>query len=132
MINDIEQNEPITDDELDEHEQKIEVLMDRAYDFLAEAGAINDRALDNDPRPYTPLDNQPYGEELIRVKEAVCNLKNALSRVGDLRDMDSDLRLKEQDDFRELVEDVEGTIDDCTSNFNFQDDEADGVDEGEF
>lgn len=125
MTNDIEQDEPISDDELDEHEQNIKDLMEKANRFKAEAGFINDRVIDNDPRPYTPLDKQPYGEELIRVKEAVSDLDSALGWVGDLRSMDSEQRLEEQDSFRELVEEVEGTIDDCTSNFCFQDDEDD-------
>lgn len=109
---------------LENIKSEIEKLVDQAQevkveieDYLDEAVAI-DEAYErkNAHRDCIPLDDLPYGEEILRTENLPDQIENVIEKLGKL-DLDKDsvtTVITVIEDARRVIEDAKSTVDDCT------------------
>jgi len=96
--------------------EEAEILRDKAETTIGHAFNINERVV-NRSEGYVPLDDQPYGEELIRTDGMVESIDKQLTKLEQARD-EEDLSKAVS-----IIQSVEAvinrhseTFDDCFSN----------------
>lgn len=115
-MNDTELETPLTVEEIADMEDAAESLLEEIDEYRNAAEAINDRKINEDPRPYTPLDDQPFGEELVRTEEARQQVTDALDLLKLLKSgtLTEDEQSKVSASARDLVDEAESTLRDCS------------------
>ncbi len=80
----------VTQQEIVEALERAQALKEMSEEFINVAGSINDavesrleeeRGIDIDSNRWIPLDDIPYGEEVIRVKDELPNVESAISTL---------------------------------------------------
>jgi len=84
-------------------------LQERINNYLLEANKINDKAINDSERDLN-LDDLPYGEEVIRLKDCPKELESIISIIED--------DIQNENEYYEIenrIQEVEDTLNDCTS-----------------
>lgn len=112
----INEDEELTMDNTEENQNPVTELLARAItlgeafsDYETRAQAIDDRVTNEDSRNYVPLDDLPYGEELVRIRH-----EDALPRIAALVEQLKDMN----DDEPEALEEAEQELDSLQSLFD--------------
>jgi hypothetical protein len=99
-------------------------LIDRAEELLEEVNNYRDQAgtidekVRNQSDNYVPLDNLPYGEEMIKTRELPNDLEVVISMLNN-----DDITKEELESATESIEEVEQTLSGCTDLPSYDDDE---------
>lgn len=100
------------------------IIQDTSEEFIEVASAINDfvrnkledeRGIDIDSNRRIPLDDIPYGEEVIRVENELHNVNSAISHLEQIADGEIPATAEFTEKFQEIIEDLdsaEGTLGD--------------------
>lgn len=86
-------------------------------DYRDEALAIDeDYRARNEHRNYIPLDDLPYGEEILRTERLPAEIDEAIDRIESINlDKNSVTEVVEiLQEVRRVIEDAKSTVDDCT------------------
>ncbi len=103
----------VVESTIEELTEKTENLRDKAETTLNHAHAINEREV-NSSEHYVPLDDQPYGEELIRTKGMLESLEKQLEELEEIRDEEElSIAVKKLQDSEEVINEHSDTFDDC-------------------
>lgn len=101
---------------VDEEElaERLDEVAEKIDGYLARAEDINHDFISRHDK-YVPLDDIPYGEEVLRLREFPKSLEAAQSGLDLLPDGQPDsVRQDLLKEIEELVEEAESTLDDCT------------------
>lgn len=101
-------------DELVSQGQEVKVEIE---DYLDEAVAI-DEAYErrNEHQKYIPLDDLPYGEEILRTQNLPVQIEEVIEALSNL-DLEKDsvtAVVEVIEEARRVIEDAKSTVDDCT------------------
>ena len=101
---------------IEELTEQAESLKNKAEPTVNHAHYINERVI-NRSEHYVPLDDQPYGEELIRTDGIVESIDEQLKELEQVRD-EEDLSkvVKIIQNAEEVINEHEETFDDCFSD----------------
>jgi len=94
-----------------------ETLLEQVIDYRDQASAI-DAKVKNQSDNYVPLDNLPYGEELIRTKEFPEKLEGVIVALDNENVSKEDI-----ENAQELIEELVEALSDCTDLPSNDDDE---------
>jgi len=92
-------------------------LLEQVNNYRHQAAAIDEK-VENRSENYVPLDNLPYGEELIRTKDFPEQLEEVINTLDNCSTSKEALK-----DAQELIEYVEETLSECTDLPSSNDDE---------
>lgn len=101
---------------IEELTEQAESLRDTVETTLNHAHDINERVVNRSER-YVPLDEQPYGEELIRTDSMVESIDKQLTELEQVRDEEDLSRAVEiVQGAEEIIHEYRETFDDCFSD----------------
>ena len=101
---------------IEELTEQAESLRDKAETTVNHAHDINERVVNSSER-YVPLDDQPYGEELIRTDGIVESIDKQLKELEQARDEEDLSRaVTIIQNAEEVINEHRETFDDCFSD----------------
>lgn len=105
-------------EEIDELLNRGEEVKEKVEDYLDEAISIDeDYKNRHQDRNYIPLDDLPYGEEILRTErlpEEIGEVIEALEKI-DFDKQSVTVVLETIEEARRVIENADSTVDDCTS-----------------
>jgi hypothetical protein len=102
-----------TKEELEEKIEEAESLLEKVIDYRDAAGAIDQQVRENSER-YVPLDDLPYGEEMIRTEDFDKQLSRVITKLKDAFELPPEKLPDILSKATKLIEMVESTLDECT------------------
>ena len=124
-----ETSQPPSNEEIQDLLNDAQQLLGNLINYRQEASRI-DAKVENSTDDYVPLDNLPYGEELIRTKALPEEVKKTIQILEDISDgyvQPNEITSLFQK-AEETIEEARGTLEDCTP---LPEDEDEDEDEGE-
>lgn len=88
-------------------------LLDKTREYRMVAGSIDQEVIGRSER-YVPLDNLPYGEEMLRTESFESQLLSSIANIEGAFKLPAEEQAVIFDEVREVIDEIASTLDDCT------------------
>lgn len=117
---------PPSQEEIQDLLEQGQELLEKLAHYRREASRIDDQVI-NSTDHYVPLDDLPYGEELIRTEDLPNQVQEAINKLEVISEghLAPEAVAEDFKDAEEAIQIAQDTLDDCTETPDTDDDEED-------
>jgi phospholipid N-methyltransferase len=105
---------PPSQEEIQELLDQGKELLEKLVHYRGEASKIDNQVIDS-TNSHVPLDNLPYGEELIRTEQLPTQVQEAIDKLATISEghLSPEDAVEEFENSEEAIQSAQDTLDDC-------------------